>query len=54
MTLDAGGHNAVGVDHDGGIWRGRIQRDRNGEEYVVWKRMRSEFPADTPTEGGGS
>jgi len=46
-------HNAVAVDHDGGVWRGRIQRDRNGEEYFVWKRMRSEFPADTPSEGGG-
>ena len=51
VTLDASGHNAIGVDHDGGIWRGRIQRDRSGEEYIVWKRMRSEFPADAPAQG---
>src|SRR5438876_10044807 len=46
VALDAQGHNAIGVDRDGGVWRGRIQRDRAGEEFIVWKRMRSEFPAE--------
>ncbi|PYM62354.1 MAG: hypothetical protein DME11_20020 [Candidatus Rokuibacteriota bacterium] len=50
VALDAQGH-AIAVDRDGGVWRGRIQRDRSGEELIVWKRMRSEFPADTPAEG---
>ncbi len=43
VALDPGGHSVIGVDHDGGIWRGRIQRDKSGEEFVVWKRIRSEF-----------
>jgi hypothetical protein len=50
VALDAQGHNAIGVDRDGGVWRGRIQWNRAGEEFIVWKRMRSEFPADTPAE----
>ena len=32
--LDAQGHNAIGVDRDGGVWRGRIQWDRAGEEFI--------------------
>lgn len=48
VTLDSGGHSPIGVDRDGGVWRGRIQRDKSGEEYIVWKRLRSEFPADEP------
>jgi len=51
VALDAQGHYAIGVDRDGGVWRGRIQRDRGGEEFIVWKRVRSEFPADPPAEG---
>jgi hypothetical protein len=51
LIVVAQGHNAIGVDRDGGVWRGRIQRDRSGEEFIVWKHMRSEFPADTPAEG---
>ena len=43
VALDSGGHNAIGVDHDGAVWRGRIQRATNGEEFIVWKRIRSEF-----------
>jgi hypothetical protein len=26
IALDSGGHNAIGVDQDGGVGRGRIQR----------------------------
>ncbi len=48
LALDAQGHSTIGVDRDGGVWRGRIQRDKSGEEFIVWKRMRSEFPPDTP------
>jgi len=51
VALDAQGHYVIGVDRDGGVWRGRMQRDRSGDEFIVWKRMRSEFPADTPAEG---
>ncbi len=43
IALDSGGHSAIGVDHEGGIWRGPIQRDKSGEEFVVWERMCSEF-----------
>ncbi|PYN89310.1 MAG: hypothetical protein DMD87_05960 [Candidatus Rokuibacteriota bacterium] len=44
IALDTGGHNAaIGVDQEGGVWRGRIQRSTSGEEFVVWKRVRSEF-----------
>ena len=43
VALDAQGHNAIGVDQEGGLWRGRIQRATSGEEFIVWKRMRSEF-----------
>jgi hypothetical protein len=25
------------------FWRGRIQRAASGEEFIVWKRIRSEF-----------
>ena len=52
VALDAQGHNTIGVDSDGGVWRGRIQRDRSGEEFIVWKHMRSEFPADSPAAEG--
>jgi hypothetical protein len=24
VALDSGGHNAIGVDQEGGVWRGRI------------------------------
>ncbi len=51
LALDAQGHSTIGVDRDGGVWRGRIQRDKSGEEFIVWKRMRSEFPPDTAAEG---
>ena len=53
IALDAQGHNTIGVDRDGGVWRGRIQRDRAGDEFIVWKRMRSEFPADAPVPAEG-
>jgi hypothetical protein len=33
VALDAQGHNTISVDRDGGVWRGRIQRDRGGEEF---------------------
>jgi hypothetical protein len=38
VALDSGGHNAIGVDHEGVVWRGRIQRATSGEEFIVWKR----------------
>ena len=34
LALDAQGHNTIGVDRDGGVWRGRIQRDKSGEEFI--------------------
>src|SRR5882724_13225411 len=43
IALEGGGHNAIGVDQEGGVWRGRIQRATSGEEFIVWKRIRSEF-----------
>jgi len=44
IALESGSHNAIGVDQERGIWRGRrIQRALSGEELIVWKRMRSEF-----------
>jgi len=46
IALESGSHNAIGLDQEGGIWRGRIQRAPSGEELIVWKRMRSEFPQD--------
>ena len=44
-----GDHACWHVSH-GGVCCGQIQGDRAGEEFIVWKRMRSEFPADTPAE----
>ncbi len=35
IALDSGGHNAIGVDQEGGVWRGRIQRATSGEEFIV-------------------
>ena len=46
ISLDSGGHNAIGVDQEGGIWRGRIQRATSGEEFITWKRIRSEFQVE--------
>ena len=43
IALENGGHNALGVDQEGAVWRGRIQRATSGEEFIVWKRVRSEF-----------
>jgi len=43
IALESGGHNAIGVDQEGGVWRRRIQRATSGEEFIVWKRIRSEF-----------
>ncbi len=43
IALDSGGHTAIGVDQQGGVWRGRILRATNGEEFMTWKRIRSEF-----------
>ena len=43
IALEGGGHNAVGVEQEGGVRCGRIQRATSGEEFIVWKRIRSEF-----------
>jgi len=43
IALESGSHNALGVDREAGVWRGRIQRAASGEELIVWKRTRSEF-----------
>jgi hypothetical protein len=43
IAIESGGHNAIGVHQEGGVWRGRIQRATSGEEFIVWKRIRSEF-----------
>jgi hypothetical protein len=37
------GNRLIGVDGDGHIWRGLMKRDKSGEEYIVWKSIRSEF-----------
>ncbi len=43
VALDAQGHNTIGVDQEGGVWHGRIQRATGGDDFSVWKRIRSEF-----------
>jgi hypothetical protein len=44
ISSDTGGHAFIGVDEDGNVWQGRIERDRSdGAEYIRWKRLRSEF-----------
>jgi hypothetical protein len=47
VSADAQGR-LVAVDSDGGLWRGQVKRDRDGSEYITWKRMRSEFDHKTP------
>jgi len=36
------GRSYIGVDNDGDVWRGII-KGRAPEEYIEWKRIRSEF-----------
>jgi hypothetical protein len=33
----------IEVDDDGHVWRGETKRDREGAEYVSWRRLPSEF-----------
>ncbi|MBI4628076.1 MAG: hypothetical protein HY729_05155 [Candidatus Rokubacteria bacterium] len=42
VSTDAEGRTFIGVDADGEVWRGQMQRDQS-EEYILWKRIRSEF-----------
>jgi len=35
IALESGGHNALGVDQEGAVWRGRIQRATSGEEFTT-------------------
>jgi len=43
-----GGGRYIAVDRDGQIWRGDTTRAKGGgEEYIVWKPLRSEFPRDS-------
>jgi hypothetical protein len=36
--------NFIAIDEEGEVWRGEIKPpDRSGQEYVEWKRIRSEF-----------
>ena len=44
VSTDTGGRTFIGVDEEGDVWRGQIERDRIGaDEYIAWKRIRSEF-----------
>jgi hypothetical protein len=36
------GRSYIGVDNDGDVWRGII-KGRVPEEYIEWRRIRSEF-----------
>lgn len=47
VSADAQGR-LTAVDSDGGLWRGQVKRDRDGSEYVTWRRMRSEFDHKSP------
>ena len=33
----------IAVDDAGEVWRGEIKAEKSGEEYIVWRRIRSEF-----------
>lgn len=40
-----GGGRYIGVDREGQVWRGEVKRSRgDGEDYIAWKPMHSEFP----------
>ncbi len=42
-----GGGRYIAVDHEGQVWRGETKQPKDGgEEYIVWKPLRSEFPKD--------
>lgn len=43
ISTDTGGRTFIGVDEEGNVWRGQIERDRGGSEYIAWKYIRSEF-----------
>lgn len=43
VSTDAEGRAFIGVDADGGVWRGQMQRDQGDEDYILWKHIRSEF-----------
>lgn len=49
VSADAQGR-LIAVDSDGEVWRGQVKRDRDGSEYVTWKRMRSEFDHKSPEQ----
>lgn len=37
----------IAVDRDGDLCRGETKRQKNdGEEYIAWKPLPSEFPRD--------
>jgi len=44
-----GGGRYIAVDRDGQVWRGETKRRKTGEgqEYITWKPLESEFPRDT-------
>jgi hypothetical protein len=39
-----GPRNFISVDEDGVVWRGEIETDNSGGEYIEWKLIPSEFP----------
>jgi hypothetical protein len=49
VSTDTGGRTLlIGVDEEGDVWRGQLQNDREGSEYIAWKHIRSEFERDRP------
>jgi hypothetical protein len=35
----------IAVDRDGQVWRGETKRSKtDGEDYIAWKPLHSEFP----------
>jgi hypothetical protein len=46
FPVDSSGRTFFGLDEDGDVLRGEIKRDREGADYIEWKRVRSEMPRD--------
>jgi hypothetical protein len=35
--------NFIAIDREGEVWRGETKQGKSGQEYIEWKRIRSEF-----------
>jgi len=54
IALDSGGHNAIGVDQEGGVWRGRIQRPQAVKSSSSGSAFAPSFRRVVPRRGSGS